>query len=94
LELEIERRRFGGGTGNQRGRTKSSRKPEARSRLTDEVRQWQLAIGQHESNLNVVMDQNVELRKQHEKNNGLSEKFRRSMENERCLICIETNRDV
>jgi hypothetical protein len=49
----------------------------ARSRLTDEVRQQQVAIGQHESNLKAVMDQNVELREQHEKNNGPSEKFRK-----------------
>jgi hypothetical protein len=34
-----------------------------------------VAIGQHESNLKAVMDQNVELREQQEKNNGLSEKF-------------------
>jgi subtilase family serine protease len=49
----------------------------ARSRLTDEVRQQQVAIGQHESNLKAVMDQNVDLREQQEKNNGLSEKFRK-----------------
>jgi type II secretory pathway component PulF len=77
LELEIERRGFGGWTGNQSGRTKSSRKPEARSGFTDKVRQQQVAIGQHESNLKAVMDQNAELREQQEKNNGLSEKFRK-----------------
>jgi hypothetical protein len=36
-----------------------------------------VAIGQHESNLRAVMDQNVELREQQEKNKGLSEKFRK-----------------
>jgi hypothetical protein len=77
LELEIERRWFVGWTGNESGRTKSSRKPETRSRLTGEVRQQHVAIGQHESNLKAVMDQNVDLREQHEKNNGLSEKFRK-----------------
>jgi hypothetical protein len=77
LEPEIERRRFGGWTGNQSERTRSSRKPEARRRLTDEVRQQQMVIGQRESNLKAVVDQNVELREQHEKNNGLSEKFRK-----------------
>jgi hypothetical protein len=34
-----------------------------------------VAIEQQESNLKAVMDQNVELREQHEKNNGLSERF-------------------
>jgi hypothetical protein len=77
LELEIERRGFCGWTGNQSGRTKSSRKPEARSGLADEVRQQQVAIGQHETNLKAVMDQNVELREQHKKSNGPSEKFRK-----------------
>jgi hypothetical protein len=36
-----------------------------------------VAIGQHESNLKGVMDQNVDLREQRETNNGLSEKFRK-----------------
>jgi hypothetical protein len=36
-----------------------------------------VAIGQHESNLKAVMDQNVELRERHEKNNAWSEKFRK-----------------
>jgi hypothetical protein len=36
-----------------------------------------LAIGQHASNLKAVMDQNVELLEQQEKNSGLSEKFRK-----------------
>jgi hypothetical protein len=71
LELEIERRGFGGWTGNESGRTKSSRKPEARSRPTDEVRQQQVAIGQYEGNLKAVTDQNVKLREQQEKNNGM-----------------------
>jgi type II secretory pathway component PulF len=75
LELEIERRGFVGWTENESGRTRSSRKLEARSRLTDEVRQQQVAIGQHESNLEAVMDQNVDLWEQQEKNNGLSEKL-------------------
>jgi hypothetical protein len=34
-----------------------------------------MAIGQQESNLKAVMDQNVNLREQQEKNNDLSEKF-------------------
>jgi hypothetical protein len=59
--------------------------PGETSGLTDEVRQQHVAIGQHESKLKAVMDHNVKLREQHEKNNGLSEKFRKSMENERCL---------
>jgi hypothetical protein len=66
----------------------------ARSPLTDEVRRQQVAIEQHESNLKAVMDQNVELREQQEKNNGLSEKFKKSVEDERCLICMETNLNV
>jgi hypothetical protein len=77
LELEIERRGLGGWTGNESGRTKSPRKPETRIRLTDEVRQQQVAVGQHESNLKAVMEQNADLRGQKEKNNGLSEKFRK-----------------
>jgi LmbE family N-acetylglucosaminyl deacetylase len=77
LELETERRGFGGWTGNESERTKSSRKPEARSQLTDEVRQQEVAIRQHKSNLKAVMDQNVELREQQNKNNGPSEKFRK-----------------
>jgi chromosome segregation ATPase len=85
LELEIERvRRL-----HRKSERENAKLKKARSRLTDEVRQQQVAIGQHESNLKAVMDQNVELRnrlrEQQEKNNALSEKFRRSMENERCL---------
>jgi hypothetical protein len=36
-----------------------------------------VATGQHESNLKAVMDQNVELREQQERNNALPEKFRK-----------------
>jgi hypothetical protein len=72
LELEIDRvRRYG------KSEHENEKLKKARSGLTDEVRQQQVAIGQHESNLKAVMDQNVELREQHEKNNGLSEKFRK-----------------
>jgi uncharacterized protein YcaQ len=75
---------FGAGNREERVRRldgKSERQNEklekARIRLTDDVRQQQVAIGQHEGNLKAVMDQNVELREQQEKNNGLSEKFRK-----------------
>jgi hypothetical protein len=49
----------------------------ARSRLTDEIRQQQVAIGAHESNLKAVMDQNVDLPEQQEKSSGLPDKFRK-----------------
>jgi hypothetical protein len=45
-----------------------------------------VAIGQHESNLKALMDQNVELREQQEKNNGLSEKFKKSMNRQHRLM--------
>jgi hypothetical protein len=75
---------FGAGNREERVRRsdgKSERENEklkkARSQLTDEVRQRQVAIGQHESNLKAAMDENVELWERQEKNNGLSEKFRK-----------------
>jgi hypothetical protein len=66
LELEIEKvQRYG------KSERENEKLKKARSRLTDEVRQQQVDIGQHESNLKAVMDQNVDLREQQEKNNGL-----------------------
>jgi DNA-binding protein H-NS len=84
---------FGAGNRKERVRRldgKSERENEkvkkARSQLTDEVRQQQVTIGQHESSLKAVMDQNVELREQQEKNNAPSEKFRKSMSRRHSLM--------
>jgi ABC-type histidine transport system ATPase subunit len=71
LELKIKRvRRSDGNSEREKEKLKK-----ARGRLTDEVRQQQVAIWQHESNLKAVMDQKVELRGPQEKNNEPSEKF-------------------
>jgi chromosome segregation ATPase len=85
LELEIERyRRL-----YQQGEREKRKLKKTGSRLRDEIQQQHIAIGQYESNVKAVMDQNVELRnrlaEQQRKNDAISEKFSKSMENERRL---------
>jgi hypothetical protein len=52
MELEIERVR----ALDRKSERENEKLKKSRSRLTDEVRQQQVAIRQHESNLKAVMD--------------------------------------